>query len=686
MLLRALTLINIRSYAHAQILFPEGITLLAGDIGSGKSTVLLATEFALFGVQRGELSASSLLRHGASRGEVSLTLQLESKEVTITRSLKRGANTIAQEAGSITVDGVMRELTAQELKARVLELLRYPASLLAKGKGNLFRYTVYTPQEEMKAILAEKGEERLDTLRRLFDIDKYKRVRENGLLLLRELRRDETATAARIEEFAKQLVKEEQFAAKLHETLTAMAAVSASLAEARMSETTTRKSLDEQEKTRFQSEELQKRVAVTATRHEQLGQRLLELDSEAARLAEQVATTLLNPDDADETKLLETERLLDDQEKKIREKERLILKQETEYEHAARHAREVITLITSLAQCPTCRQDVDASHKTRIVAEEETRRASAERKSAELARIREELQRHRDALATKQHELLQKRRLVEATKEKLKNLADLRRRLDALTLRKNALLREAESTRREKERLEEELRAQRPFDEAAYRSLRRELEERRRASSMLLVKETELKKDAERLTAEIARVTAIKTARQSQERRLAATRRRLAWIQKHLLSVSSETEKALFHAVYGLFNDYFRDWFRLLMEDESMTVRLDAEFTPVITQNGYETDLENLSGGEKTSVALAYRLALNKAINDFLASINTKGLLILDEPTDGFSSEQLDRVREMLDRLQLRQILIVSHEEQLEGYADHVIRIMKEGHESRITA
>ena len=56
MQLISLTLKNIRSYKDAKIEFPTGTVMLSGDIGSGKSTILLAIEFALFGVLRGELS------------------------------------------------------------------------------------------------------------------------------------------------------------------------------------------------------------------------------------------------------------------------------------------------------------------------------------------------------------------------------------------------------------------------------------------------------------------------------------------------------------------------------------------------------------------------------------------------------------------------------------------------------
>ena len=101
-------------------------------------------------------------------------------------------------------------------------------------------------------------------------------------------------------------------------------------------------------------------------------------------------------------------------------------------------------------------------------------------------------------------------------------------------------------------------------------------------------------------------------------------------------------------------------------------------------QNGYETEVSNLSGGEKTSLALAYRLALNKVINDVIENIKTKDLIILDEPTDGFSSEQLDKVREVIDMLHLSQVLIVSHETKIESFVDNVIRVRKEEHVSQV--
>ena len=69
MIIKSIRLNNIRSYLDESIDFPLGSTLLAGDIGSGKSTVLQAIEFALFGT-RG--AAAQLLRHGQDTGSVEL--------------------------------------------------------------------------------------------------------------------------------------------------------------------------------------------------------------------------------------------------------------------------------------------------------------------------------------------------------------------------------------------------------------------------------------------------------------------------------------------------------------------------------------------------------------------------------------------------------------------------------------
>jgi exonuclease SbcC len=61
-------------------------------------------------------------------------------------------------------------------------------------------------------------------------------------------------------------------------------------------------------------------------------------------------------------------------------------------------------------------------------------------------------------------------------------------------------------------------------------------------------------------------------------------------------------------------------------------------------------------------------------------------LLILDGPTDGFSKEQLFKIREILDELKCPQVIMVSHEKELESFADQVMKIEKKDGISQIKA
>ena len=156
------------------------------------------------------------------------------------------------------------------------------------------------------------------------------------------------------------------------------------------------------------------------------------------------------------------------------------------------------------------------------------------------------------------------------------------------------------------------------------------------------------------------------------------------WLEEHFLPLTYTIEKQVMINIHRHFDQLFQEWFSILIEDLNIFSRLDDSFAPVIVQNGYEIAFTDLSGGEKTSAALAYRLALNKVINTLIHTINTKDLLILDEPTDGFSLEQLDKVREVLEKLQARQTIIVSHETKIESFVNNVIRISKENHVSGV--
>ncbi len=63
-------------------------------------------------------------------------------------------------------DGVKTTYSTQQMRRKILNLLKYSVTRYEKAKKiPLFRYTVYTPQEQVKEILNAKPEERFEILK-----------------------------------------------------------------------------------------------------------------------------------------------------------------------------------------------------------------------------------------------------------------------------------------------------------------------------------------------------------------------------------------------------------------------------------------------------------------------------------------------------------------------------------------
>src|SRR5437773_933627 len=123
MMVTRLRLENIRSYRDATIEFPAGTVLFAGDVGSGKSSILHGVEFGLFGL--GDLEGTHLLRLGEREGTVELDFTVDGKTYRIVRELKRGKKGVLHGKVWMEVDGRKEEWSVTELRSRVLEILRF---------------------------------------------------------------------------------------------------------------------------------------------------------------------------------------------------------------------------------------------------------------------------------------------------------------------------------------------------------------------------------------------------------------------------------------------------------------------------------------------------------------------------------------------------------------------------------
>ena len=677
--LKKIILNNIRSYKQQEIEFSGGSILLSGDIGSGKTSILLGVEFALFGLQPGQ-RGSSLLRNGEDQGRVILEFEVDEKQVIIERTLKR-KKTVSQDYCSIAIDGEKKEISVTELKNQVLKLLNYPREF-TKKQNILYKFTVYTPQEEMKQIILQDPETRINTLRHVFGIDKYKRILENISILtlkIREEKRIKEGITANLEQDKINILSKENELESKHYNLV-------SIEKELFLKTEERKKIQEEkeeiakkieEKNKFQ-QEVEKTKIMILNKNESISNNL--------KIIEQIKTQIkeLQELEFDESKILELGKEITYNKKEKEELDKYNLNinsQITSLNSKNEENRKLEKNFSNLEICPTCLQNVEAIYRANILnklrsdtAENRTKLRSLEEEKKQMS---EKIKRLDIEISSKEEEIIN----LKILKIKFQEIEEKQIRLEEI--RKTNLLfeKDVEPLNTHVKALKNSVFQLSKFDNI-FELKQKELEEALRQERIAEIKVAELKKEIEVFSIQIEELReAIKRTEEIKEQLNYLTELE-DWLSNKFILVVSFIEKNVMVKLKAEFSQLFEKWFCMLVSD-SFDVRLSDDFTPIIEQQDYEIDYAYLSGGERTAVALAYRLSLNQVINSLLSKINTKDLVILDEPTDGFSDQQLDKMRDVLHQLNIKQLIVVSHEQKIENFVEKVIRFKKENGISR---
>lgn len=691
MIIKRLLLNNIRSYLREDIEFPQGAILFEGDVGSGKTTILIAIEFALFGLSA-DLKSEHLLRAGSSKGFVELTMDVAGKELILRRGLDKNNGKISQADCYLVFDGFREDYSVTEMKSRILGILGFNEKMHPQASSLIYRYAVFTPQERMKEILSANADDRLETIRRAFMMEDYKnavsnseemqkflragikagesavidmeklkegiRVYENEI---KDLEIDVSKLAARIEKERNELnsVSEKlENLRRLREKHAALSAEIDSLSRSIMNEEKNMHSLSQKSLSETSRMEIEKEKMKI------LGEKKMKIALEIKD-----ATGILKMTDGsvlkvDEGYVIEVRRIIkSDVEKTLADMTTKKMKMQ-----------ELESLLEK-GVCPVCEQQIDANHfKDRVddhgaqldaiekILEEKRSYEAIADKLVSMVSDMKNLNSEAEMLAQSYSEEMARKNEFDAEIEKtIKSIADSNKRKDQLTGEINNLgleivkIAELESKERFHRRSLEEISSLHSAKNQRLKDIKMMIED-----------------DKKRFALMESKMEEIKTAKEF-----------LDWLRSYFTPSVENIERHVFAVYNRNFDSLFKKWFSMLMDSGEINVRVDDKFTPVIEQNGYEQDVEALSGGEKTSVALAYRLALNTIVKEIAISLRNN-LLILDEPTDGFSKEQLHRMRDILDELQCDQVIIVSHEKELEAFVDNIIEVRKEGSVSKV--
>jgi exonuclease SbcC len=339
-------------------------------------------------------------------------------------------------------------------------------------------------------------------------------------------------------------------------------------------------------------------------------------------------------------------------------------------------AEKMQSQISSLKMCPTCFQNVDQKYKQNVLRKFEDEAVMGKK---QILKLEEDKQKSSEKISSSEKEIsdiIKKIDELRMIKVRLEALDEKEKRFKSIDNQIITLNKDIEMLDKHLETMKNSSFEFKKYDsifQAKNTELQNALTEEKKSEITIATTEKEIemtKRLIETINKDILEKEKIKE-------KLISTSEFEDWLSKDFSSMVGFTEKAVMMKLREEFSKLFNEWFNVLVPD-TFTTRLDEEFTPIIEQQDYTLDYSFLSGGERTAIALAYRLALNQVINSLLSRIKTRQLIILDEPTDGFSDQQLDKMRDVLSQLNVKQLLIVSHEQKIESFVENIIKLTKE--------
>jgi len=676
---------NIRSHVKSTVPFTRGFNCLVGGLGTGKSSVLYAVDFVLFGEPLGR-SFEYLLREGADSGKVTVQFTQNGRTYKLIRGLKRRGKGIGQDFEELKlfedetlIASMKTDAIAEQFKA------------ITGLDKELYREIVWVRQEHLKELLDATPRVRQRRLDELFGLSDYETAWSNIAVYQRDYE-----TEKRIHEKDPDVVGLEKLSTEynrvteeftlleieLQNAIAKLAGAKRALEDA----DSKLKKLEEKklfiEELRRKEAEVQANISNVKDVSASLTQRIegkktivdnlrqrqnsiaTQVNSYKSKL-EEVGIPANQPAEALRSHLA----AFDDQLSTLK----------AEQEATVRNAQADQKRTASLSmesRCPLCLQPLNDEYKNGLLQRIQEENVERQKSITQLQSEIEELQRRKsganEAFSNLQTLTLRAEDLKMRIGEEDRNLSDLSTEFEEKRRLEAELLGQLEAIRVEVGRFEmSDLEAARVQREQAFRQyylLESDLRTKENRKKDLLTRLDETKERIDHAQEKLERM-----------RKIAKTVEVLGAIRDAYRSIQpklrSEFVKVLRNFVQQVLDSLVGG------EAPLLNVIVDETYTPYVkSESGADREVSNLSGGERTLLAFAYRLGLGQLI---MQSRTGHGLsmLLLDEPTESLGREDgsIDRLAEAISRFKaIEQIIAVTHSEAFAEKAEHVITLEKE--------
>jgi len=690
--IKSLQLENIRSHSKTTIPFFAGFNCLVGGVGRGKSSVLYAIDFVLFGDPLGR-SYEYLLREGTDTGKIMIQFVHGGKTYTISRGLTRHGKGISQDMEQLKffendklVASAKNEAVTEQLKA------------LTGLDKDLFREIVWVQQEHLKELLDVTPRQRQTKLDQLFGLSDYEIAWSN----LRDFQREYEVEK---DVYGKDpdVVGVNKLQAEYNTAVEEFSSIENKLQDLGKELTQAESTLKEATSRLESLEELRKKTETLRQKEIQLQTNVANIEDMSAKLADEIEKKksliheleerlkLVEMEEKSHRQKLQEAGLRPDQ--TIEELRKYLFTIEGqmasisgEQEATKREIQTSQNRISSLAtenKCPLCLQNLTGNYKSGLLERLQDENAEHEKRLSELQKNLDDLEGLHSIVDFVVSNLQAFVPRIEEIKGRVSEEQEFLNRLSA----------EFEDAQQQEKRLRGQLSTTRveitKFDVTDLESARklRDVAFEQYSSTKSRLEMMERRKEDVAL-----RMDDLKERLDHAQQKIG----RMEKIEKILEVV--DTIRGAYRSIQPKLRSDFVTYLQRAVQQEldelvgpagpALIVKIDETYTPFVSgEEGYEREVSNLSGGERTLLAFAYRIGLGQLI---MQSRTGHGLymLLLDEPTESLGREDgsVDRLAEAISRLKaIEQIVAVTHSEAFAEKAEHVIWVEKEAGVSRVS-
>ncbi len=681
---------NIRSHVKSTVPFTHGFNCLVGGVGCGKSSVLYAVDFALFGESR---TYDYLLREGADWGKVTVQFSQNGNTYKLTRGLKRKGKSITQNIEELKLWENEKLIASMKTDA-IAEQFKAITGL----DSDLYREIVWFKQEHLKELLDAKPRDRQTRLDELFGLSDYEVAWSN----IAQYQRD-YETEKRVYEKDPDVTGMEKLSNEYNRSSEEYTLLEMDLENATQKLSVAKKALDEADSKLKKLEEKRQAIEEFKRKEARLHADIVNMSRTLASLTERIEgkKTIIsnlgqrqNSIDAQikacmsklEQAGLPISQSVESLDSCLASFDDKISSLRADQEATSRNLqtdRKRASELSKESKCPLCIQPLDGEYKSNLLSRIQTENIDREKSISQL-RIEIDVLQKTKVVASEASSNLQ---MCMTRSEELKNrLNEEETNLKALS-----------SEFLEKQQLETDLHLQ--IEQVQFEIGKFDLSE---LDAARLLREQTFRQyyqfDSELRTKENRKTDLFKRLDEIKERIDLAQEKieRIEKIRKtvELLAAIRDAYRSIQPKLRSEFVKVLRNFVQQVLdslvggEAPLLNIAIDETYTPYVkSEASVDREVSNLSGGERTLLAFAYRLGLGQLI---MQSRTGHGLsmLVLDEPTENLGSEDgsIERLAEAISRFKaIEQIIAVTHSEAFAGKADHVVVLEKEAGNSKIS-